>query len=90
MNDVVVTLEGDRPTQPLRRLLLALDIAGGEMDVRILAHQVNELQADLTALLDVIEAVRGLRRYPANTVSAEVYEMRLDAALAALKRSDEG
>ena len=90
MNDVVVTLEGDRPTQPLRRLLLALDIAGGEMDVRILAHQVNELQADLTALLDAVEALRGLQRYPANTVSAEVYEMRLDAALAALKRSDEG
>ena len=51
------------------------------------ADLIIAMHEALPALLDAIEALRGLRQYPANTVSAEVYEMRLDAALAALERS---
>ena len=62
------------------------NVQGGADDARLIVA----MHEALPALLDAVEAMRGLRRYPANTVSAEVYEMRLDAALAALKRSDEG
>ena len=60
-----------------------------EGDDTELSSLIVAMHNHLPALLDAVEALRGLRRYPANTVSAEVYEMRLDAALAALKRSDE-
>lgn len=58
MSEVFVTLCGDRPARPLQRLLVALDIAGNDTDVRIMAHQAPELRADLVALLDVAQAAQ--------------------------------
>ena len=64
-------------------------LGSGRSHLREVEKIVYLAEIAIPALLDAVEALRGLRRYPANTVSAEVYEMRLDAALAALKRSDE-